>query len=337
MAAPDVLEVMEADVLEADVIAGMVEADQEVLLQATVQVILEPDLLAESQESKQALVERYKAHREALEQAIELGESLRSESPVETLDAPISSAKGSTEGDMSSKMNRYARASKEQLLAPFAHLTGPLWSTTSANTGTHRRQLRRQPARAQQQLAIAQQKFADAEAIQTRRTIMHAHHIFERPAEEAVEAAKQAALRVTRTKQAKAAAALTATSSTAKVVGVEEAMPNKLRWLCHSFSPSTGRSKAQWLCHRELGWDSTVRRYTPSTLRGLKPTTFEPWADDGLMYESEFDRVGEGSTSDMLADWLLEEALRLKAEVTCKRRMKQVVTERTFMDAFYEC
>jgi|LauGreDrversion2_2_1035103.scaffolds.fasta_scaffold20884_1 hypothetical protein len=336
MAAPDVLEVMEADVLEADVIAGMVEADQEVLLQATVQVILEPDLLAESQESKQALVERYKAHREALEQAIELGESLRSESPVETLDAPTS-AKGSTEGDMSSKMNRYARASKEQLLAPFAHLTGPLWSTTSANTGTHRRQLRRQPARAQQQLAIAQQKFADAEAIQTRRTIMHAHHIFERPAEEAVEAAKQAALRVTRTKQAKAAAALTATSSTAKVVGVEEAMPNKLRWLCHSFSPSTGRSKAQWLCHRELGWDSTVRRYTPSTLRGLKPTTFEPWADDGLMYESEFDRVGEGSTSDMLADWLLEEALRLKAEVTCKRRMKQVVTERTFMDAFYEC
>lgn len=326
MAAPDVLE------------AGMVEADQEVQLQAA--VILDPDLMEESQESKQALVERYKAHREALEQAIELGESLRSESPVETLDAPTS-AKGSTEGDMSSKMNRYARASKEQLLAPFAHLTGPLWSTTSANTGTHRRQLRRQPARAQQQLAIAQQKFADAEAIQTRRTIMHAHHIFERPAEEAVEAAKQAdkqaALRVTRTKQAKAAAALTATSSTAKVVGVEEAMPNKLRWLCHSFSPSSGRSKAQWLCHRELGWDSTVRRYTPSTLRGLKPTTFEPWADDGLMYESEFDRVGEGSTSDMLADWLLEEALRLKAEVTCKRRMKQVVTERTFMDAFYEC
>ena len=166
---------------------------------------------------------------------------------------------------------------------------------------------------------------------------MHAHHVFERPAEEAVEAAKQAALRVTRTKQAKAAAALTATSATAKVVGVEEAMPNKLRWLCQSFSPSTGRSKAQWLCHRELGWDSTVRKYTPSTLRGLKPITFEPWADDGLMYESEFDRVGEGSTSDMLADWLLEEALRLKAEVTCKRRMKQIVTERTFMDAFYEC
>jgi hypothetical protein len=68
MAAPDVLE---ADVLEADVGAGMVEADQEVLLQAAVQVILDPDLLEESQESKQALVERYKAHREALEQAIE--------------------------------------------------------------------------------------------------------------------------------------------------------------------------------------------------------------------------------------------------------------------------
>ena len=166
---------------------------------------------------------------------------------------------------------------------------------------------------------------------------MHAHDIFERPAEEAVEAAKQAALRVTRTKQAKAAAALTAASTTAKVVGVDDAMPNKLRWLCQSFSPSTGRSKAQWLCNRELGWDSTVRKYTPSTLRGLKPITFEPWADDGLMYESEFDRVGEGSTSDMLADWLLEEALRLKAEVTCKRRMKQIVTERTFMDAFYEC
>ena len=303
--------------------ADMVEAEEEVQLPID-EVAVE--------ESKQAIIDRYKAHREALEQAIELGESLtfRSESPVETLLAPTS-AKGSTEVDMSSKMNRYARA------LPFAHLSGPLWSTTSANTGANQRQLRRQPARAQQQLAIAQQKFADAEAIQTRRTIMHAHDIFERPAEEAVEAAKQAALRVTRTKQAKAAAALTAASTTAKVVGVDDAMPNKLRWLCQSFSPSTGRSKAQWLCNRELGWDSTVRKYTPSTLRGLKPITFEPWADDGLMYESEFDRVGEGSTSDMLADWLLEEALRLKAEVTCKRRMKQIVTERTFMDAFYEC
>jgi hypothetical protein len=63
MAAPDVLEVMEADVLEADVVAGMVEADQEVLLQAAVQVILDPDLLEESQESKQALVERWPPER----------------------------------------------------------------------------------------------------------------------------------------------------------------------------------------------------------------------------------------------------------------------------------
>ena len=40
----------------------------------------------------------------------------------------------------------------------------------------------------------------------------------------------------------------------------------------------------KWLKHREIGWDNTVRRYTPLVMQGLKPVTFEPWADDTLYF-----------------------------------------------------
>jgi len=38
------------------------------------------------------------------------------------------------------------------------------------------------------------------------------------------------------------------------------------------------------LRRRELGWDTTIRRDTPSTMRGVRPITTEPWADDAIRF-----------------------------------------------------
>ena len=48
--------------------------------------------------------------------------------------------------------------------------------------------------------------------------------------------------------------------------------------------PKDPRNHYKWLKHREIGWDTTTRKYTPLVMKGLKPVTFEPWADDTLYF-----------------------------------------------------
>ena len=56
----------------------------------------------------------------------------------------------------------------------------------------------------------------------------------------------------------------------------------KPEWIGTHEAPTDPRKKAQWLKHRELAWDNTVRKYTPMVMKGIKPTTYEPWSDDVL-------------------------------------------------------
>jgi len=138
--------------------------------------------------------------------------------------------------------------------------------------------------------------------------------------DEAAKAAKRAALRIKQRQKAKAKEKAKA----AVGVAPNDVLPAKYRWLKASSARFRSAPQANlWLKHREVSWDSTARKYTPMALRGLKCTTFEPWADDGQMFESEFDRVGEGSSSHILSDGLLHEALHYSAALTCRRRLKQ--------------
>lgn len=50
-------------------------------------------------------------------------------------------------------------------------------------------------------------------------------------------------------------------------------------WFGRKKTPTNPNAKMLWLQHRELNWDSTIRKYTPPPLRGIKPITREPWAD----------------------------------------------------------
>ena len=67
-------------------------------------------------------------------------------------------------------------------------------------------------------------------------------------------------------------------------------------------TPTDAQKKAKWLKHREIAWDNTARKYTPMMLRGIRPITFDPWADDSVRFGEEralgFDPWGSGATWD---------------------------------------
>ena len=76
----------------------------------------------------------------------------------------------------------------------------------------------------------------------------------------------------------------------------------EFQWLTQNQTPTERKSKAKWLKHRELAWDSTHRKYTPLTLKGFRPITFEPWSDDSIRFKEErsvgFDPWGTGEVWD---------------------------------------
>jgi hypothetical protein len=46
------------------------------------------------------------------------------------------------------------------------------------------------------------------------------------------------------------------------------------------------------------GWDATVWRYTPHSLKGLKPVTDEPWAHDEAVYNGSRNSVDRRESSE---------------------------------------
>ena len=82
----------------------------------------------------------------------------------------------------------------------------------------------------------------------------------------------------------------------------------------------------QYQKYRELKWDNTVRKNAPGSLRGLKCTTPEPWAEDGVRFGCAGDRlVGqEGSTTDVLADALLRETIKYNESLCMRRRLRAI-------------
>ena len=52
-------------------------------------------------------------------------------------------------------------------------------------------------------------------------------------------------------------------------------------------TPHDAKKKQHWLKHREIAWDNTSRKYTPMMLRGYRPITLEPWADDSIRFGEE--------------------------------------------------
>ena len=54
-------------------------------------------------------------------------------------------------------------------------------------------------------------------------------------------------------------------------------------WFAKRTTPSDPRAKGLWLKFRELEWDNTARKYTPPSVKGIKPLTLEPWADETMV------------------------------------------------------
>ena len=101
-------------------------------------------------------------------------------------------------------------------------------------------------------------------------------------------------------------------------------------WYAHDKAPGDPRSKSRWLRHRELAWDSSVRKYTPPSVVGIKPITLEPWADETLTVDSSWDRIG-GSKDDIQGQ-LLKDKLSYIADVNARRYLKQVDLKRYVED-----
>ena len=106
-------------------------------------------------------------------------------------------------------------------------------------------------------------------------------------------------------------------------------------WLGQRSPPKSPARHAKWLRWRELGWDSTARKYPPPSLRGLKPITSEPWSDDVIRYDQAYDTIGTGSTTHTLTGGLLEESEAYHEAMLALRRLKML--EHTFSLADLSC
>lgn len=70
------------------------------------------------------------------------------------------------------------------------------------------------------------------------------------------------------------------------------------RWLEDHRTPTNPTRKAKWLRHREIAWDNTTRKHTPSMLKGYRPITFEPCVT--LPAPSPPTSVSDGSSRPIL-------------------------------------
>ena len=88
-------------------------------------------------------------------------------------------------------------------------------------------------------------------------------------------------------------------------------------------SPVNPTARERYLKHRELGWDSSVRKYTPPSIKGIKPVTLEPWADETLTVDDSWDRIG-GDKNDVQGG-LLRGMLSYQTDTTSRRYLKTVL------------
>ena len=106
-------------------------------------------------------------------------------------------------------------------------------------------------------------------------------------------------------------------------------------WLEQHKTPKDMRDKAKWLKHRELGWDNTVRKYTPMYMKGFKPITFEPWTDDSVRFGEEqalgFDPWGTGEVWDTqkgkkdAQGIIFDSAMEYQTWLQKRRRLKSIL------------
>lgn len=94
-------------------------------------------------------------------------------------------------------------------------------------------------------------------------------------------------------------------------------------WFGRTTTPASPEHKALWLKQRELAWDNSVRRYTPASIKGLKPVTLEPWADETITVESSFERFGDNF--DDVQGQMLRCMMSYKSDTTSQRQMKTVL------------
>ena len=96
-------------------------------------------------------------------------------------------------------------------------------------------------------------------------------------------------------------------------------------WYARKKTPAHPSSRELWLRHRELAWDSTVRKYTPPACKGIKPITLEPWADETMTVDSSWDRIG-GDKTDIQGQ-LLRGMMVYQADTTSRKVLKNVLRD----------